>query len=146
MAQPSFRQAARRHYRDAQYLRDQGYLANADHLSGFSAECAIKGLVVDHLGGRVSDGFPYTGSDVKLDKHIGAKLWNAVAPLAAGRAEPEVVALFESPNPFEDWSVGDRYAEGSHLSAIAVENHLDGAHRAVIALESLALSMNEGTL
>jgi hypothetical protein len=136
--------AANRHFRDAEYLRDNGYLANADHLSGFAAECAIKGLIVDHLGGQVRDGFPYTDRAVKVNKHIGTWLWNVVASLGTGRLEPEIVALFEGRDPFADWLVGDRYAEGSHISRSAVDIHIDGARRAVVALESAALSMNDG--
>lgn len=144
MVEPLFRQAAKRHFRDAQYLRDNGYLANADHLSGFAAECALKGLVVDHLGGRVDRGFSVTGSGMALKDHIGAKLWGTIAPLAAGHSGPEIVALFEGVNPFLDWDVSDRYAEGSQMSAGIVAKHIDGARRAIVALESAALSMNDG--
>lgn len=142
MAEPCFHLAARRHLRDAEHLRAAGYQGNADHLSGFAAECAIKGLVVNHLGGRVSEGFPFTGTDVKLSKHIGTWLWNAVAPLASGSPEPEVIALFEGDNPFHDWEVGDRYADESVPTLDALERHMDGAKRALLALEAAALSMN----
>ena len=145
MPEPQFRQAAQRHFRDALYLRGDGHLANADHLSGFAAECAIKGLVVEHLGGRIVGEFPYTSTNLKLQMHI-ASLWSTVASLAVGRSEPEVVALFQGQNPFRDWNVSDRYSEGSHLTATTVSNHLAGAERAIVALEAAALSMNDGSV
>lgn len=144
MAQTSFHQAAKRHFRDAQYLRANGYLANADHLSGFAAECAIKCLIVEHLGGNEKGGFPYTSNEEKITHHIGAKLWGVVANYAKGRPEPEIIELFEGDSPFLDWQVSDRYAEGSHLSETAVDVHIDGAFRAIVALEAAALSMNGG--
>lgn len=144
MAEPHFDKAAARHFRDAVFLRDNGYLANADHLSGFSAECAIKAIIVNHLGGHVYKGFPYAGDSTKVDKHIGTWLWKSVASYATGQLEPEVVALFEGDGPFKDWAVGDRYADGSHLTAARVDAHIAGATAVLTALEAANLSMNNG--
>lgn len=145
MTTPSFEQAAKRHLRDARHLEAAGYLPNADHLSGFSAECAIKGLVVDHLGGQMQGSFPATSSGQKLDKHIGTWLWSTVAALANGRVEPEIIALFQAPNPFTNWRVGSRYTDGSDVSASDVAAHIEGARLAIIALEAAKLAHNEAT-
>lgn len=142
MTNPSFEQAAKRHLRDAQHLEAAGYLPNADHLSGFSAECAIKGLVVGHLGGQMQGHFPATGGGQKLDKHIGTWLWSTVATLATGRTEPEIIALFQAPNPFVNWDVGSRYSDGSAITASEVAEHIEGARLAIVALEAANITRN----
>ena len=42
----NFRDAAERHWADAGYLLEDDRIANADHLFGLSAECALKALML----------------------------------------------------------------------------------------------------
>jgi len=41
-----FYDACKRHWNDAEHLFDQKRLANADHLFGLAAECALKAVMV----------------------------------------------------------------------------------------------------
>lgn len=53
-----FRDAAERHWEDAEHLMNNDRLANADHLYGLSAECSLK-AVMCALGMPIfSDGSP----------------------------------------------------------------------------------------
>ena len=138
MADPSFAVSARRHLDDARYLHSDGRHPNADHLSGLAAECALKALVVEGLGGQVKQGFAFTADEKKLRGHIDAA-WAEIAALADGRPEPEVLDLLTD-QPFADWRVDDRYSSGIHIDDGTVEVHLIGATRAIKALEAVQLS------
>jgi hypothetical protein len=45
VANPDFRAAARRHHDDAGFLLADSRWANADHLAGLAAECALKAIM-----------------------------------------------------------------------------------------------------
>jgi HEPN domain-containing protein len=53
-----FAEAARRHLADALLLHGENRFANADHLAGVAAECGLKAILLDHLGGVVVNGMP----------------------------------------------------------------------------------------
>lgn len=142
MADPSFAVSARRHLDDARYLHSDGRHPNADHLSGLAAECALKALVVEGLGGQVKQGFAFTADEKKLRGHIDAA-WTEIAALADGRPEPEVLDLLTD-HPFADWRVDDRYSSGINIDEEIVEIHLIGATRAMKALEAVQLSNMHG--
>ena len=53
-----FRDAAKRHWKDAEYLlEDERFAANADHLFGMSAECALKAVMLS-LGMQMVGNMP----------------------------------------------------------------------------------------
>ncbi|MCO7272251.1 hypothetical protein [Cellulosimicrobium cellulans] len=142
MSTPSFGASARRHLADAVFLHADDRKPNADHLSGLAAECALKALVLEGLGGTIMNGFVSpTPEGPKLREHVGGpkSVWTTVAALAQGRPEPEVTDLLRE-DPFHDWVVHDRYSEGKHITSEIVTRHIDGARRAAIALESVRLS------
>jgi len=85
---------------------------------------------------------PATSSGQKLDKHIGTWLWSTVAALANGRTEPEIIALFQAPNPFANWQVGSRYTDGSGITTSDVAAHIEGARLAIVALEAAKIAHN----
>lgn len=148
MQAPDFEAAAKRHFADAKLLHGSGRLPNADHLSGFAAECALKALVAWELGGQVIGGFAHwpasTHGNSKIREHLGGQLWSAVATLANTRVATEEVRRLLTNDPFGDWHVSDRYALGDHLSGDAVLRHIDGAKQALKALESVKLSNMTG--
>lgn len=99
---PDFAGAARRHLRDADLLYQGTKLANADHLAGYSAECAIKSLVCAVTGVTPPSGGPPTVDSQQLG-HL-PQLWGQGALVLQGRvlAGPAVRAgaLLAQANPF----------------------------------------------
>lgn len=143
MADPEFALAARRHLSDAEHLCAVGRLPNADHLGGFAAECGLKALAVEVLGGRIGEGWarhPLTDDPIKSHMGRRGQLWTEITSLAAGRQEPEIMALFTATDPFQDWDVSDRYSDGTHLNNAVVSNHLESARLVIRALEAALIS------
>lgn len=143
MQAPDFKAAAVRHFADAQMLQKAGRLPNADHLTGFAAECALKSLVALHMGGQVSGGYAHWPASHRggrrISDHLGDTLWVEVATLANTRSAPDEVRVLLTNDPFKGWEVSDRYASGQHISGSIVESHIDGASNALKALESFEL-------
>lgn len=143
MRDPSFGDSARRHLADAELLNKADRVPNADHLCGIAAECSLKALVVDVLGGRVANGYAEDPYGKALKSHINS-LWGRISVLVRGKQASEVMELFNRTSPFVDWDVSDRYTDGSHLTPETVEKHLEGARLAARALESAKLSNLDG--
>lgn len=117
-----FADAHRRHWEDAESLFDCGHWANADHLYGLSAECGLK-AVMRALGMQVDDeGAPI---DKEHRKHID-KLWLIYMDFAKRRSRWRYLLDEE---PFNDWSIHDRYANRSHFTQPNVEPHRAAACR-----------------
>lgn len=121
---PDFRDAAERHWEDANCLLADNRLANADHLIGFSAECALKavmlGLGILKLG---SKGAP---QDAKHRVHI-EKLWDEFIGFAAGHNYAHYATMLSGmSNPFTDWHVDQRYVHRNNILDAAVEQHRAG--------------------
>lgn len=129
-----FYDAAQRHWEDAGYLLTDARLANADHLFGLSAECALKAIMLA-LGMTVRpDGAP---ADRQHRVHIN-RLWNEFVSFANTRSGAHYASpLSGVPNPFMNWDVNQRYnhrgdltpgvAEGHHQAARTVKQVLDQA-------------------
>lgn len=102
-----FRDAAKRHWEDAELLKEQKRIHNADHHYGVAAECALKEVMVI-LG---------TPTDVRGDidkrfwKHM-PDLWSEYQTFAQGRRGARYVSPLGrfSGNPFSDWHMDQRYA------------------------------------
>lgn len=131
-----FRDAAERHWGDAGRLFEDVRLANADHLFGLSAECALK-AVMSALGMSLNkDGVP----EERVHKvHIN-KLWNEFVSFAKARGGARYATfLMSAPNPFDDWDVNQRYEHRSGFIQTAVGKHREGAQNAKRILDQAVL-------
>lgn len=132
-----FRDAAERHWGDAGRLfEEDARLANADHLLGLSAECALK-AVMCALGMTLGkSGAP---QDKLYKVHIN-ELWNEFVSFSTARFGARyAVFLMSMPNPFDDWHVNQRYEHRSRFIQTAVEKHREGAQNAKRILEQAVL-------
>jgi len=125
-----FQEAARRHFQDAEMLKEAKRMPNADHLYGLAAECALKAVMV-------ALGVP-TRTDGDIDDrthrvHVNT-LWEQFKVFADGREGARYVSPIPSDNPFADWDVSQRYAGDDHVSAKAVIEHSKGARAVMVAL------------
>jgi hypothetical protein len=134
-----FDSSAKRHITDAELLHAHSRPANADHLAGIAAECALKALIAAYLGGHVNQNdlvvHPVTGMPIK--KHVNT-LWPEMSTIVRNRSVNALVPLLV-PNPFADWKVDERYCDGSHLTPAAVTDHISAARTAVGILEQAHL-------
>lgn len=119
----NYADAALRHWHDAQLLEKEERVANADHLYGFAAECAIKKVLV------VLPAFSTTGLlEEEYKKHVNS-LWEKVNYQSLHKSYPKLSALLKSTNPFSDWHVKQRYFAEGQISKAAMESHKKSASR-----------------
>lgn len=119
-----FRDAAERHWEDAGYLLTDSRIANADHLFGLSAECALKAIMVT-LGMTLKpDGKPM---NPLYRKHIN-KLWNEFVSFATSRNGVRYASQLSAlSNPFTNWDIDQRYHHRSGVTFVVAENHQHAA-------------------
>jgi hypothetical protein len=90
-----FARAAFRHLRDASLLRQNERLANADHLAGLAAECAIKVALPKDVAGDV---------EIRHRWHVN-DLWYRVLPQRFQRSHANLAVLVDQHcGAFDDWS------------------------------------------
>lgn len=132
-----FRDAAERHWEDAEYLSADTRTANADHLYGLSAECALKAVMLA-LGMAIRpDGAP---DDRRHRVHI-KQLWNEFISFAHSRSGARYASrLAHVPNPFMDWDVNQRYDHRSGVTLAVAGSHQQGAQMAKQILDSAVLN------
>jgi hypothetical protein len=119
----NFADAAVRHWRDAELLKAENRVENADQLYGLAAECAIKSALV------LLSAFSSSSSlDEPYRKHINV-LWNHINLQSLQRAYPGLMDLLDKHNPFEHWCVEQRYSADGYLSSQAMEWHRTAARR-----------------
>ena len=130
-----FRDAAKRHWEDSGYLFADTRLANADHLFGLSAECALKS-VMQGLGMRlVNNNKP----EDPYACHINA-LWDEFITFAHNRGGAKYANKIDgSPNPFDDWDVNQRYDHRSIFTVAKANKHQQAAKTTMIILQSAIL-------
>ncbi len=135
MPADDFKDAAERHWSDAGTLFQQNRLANADHLFGMAAECALK-AVMQALG-MVGDasGAPADRKHKIPKIHIN-DLWTQFITFADGRNAAQYVSLLPAgTNPFADWHVNQRYEHQSQFAQNVVQQHQQGAKNAMAVLQ-----------
>jgi hypothetical protein len=133
---PDFRDAAERHWEDANCLLADKRLANTDHLLGLSAECALKAVMFGLGMVLRPDGAP---QDRDHRKHIN-DLWCEFAGFATGRGGARYAAMLSgTSNPFANWDVAHRYIHRNHFSAPGVEQHRVGCEATMQVLEAALL-------
>jgi hypothetical protein len=131
-----FRDAAQRHWYDAEILLNdptphKGHtrLANASHLYGVSAECALKAILHSWTPNRPKG------------KHMPA-IWDEFAT-HANTATHGLSAFFTSTtNPFIGWNIGDRYLNRSdtRFNQAAIQVHRNAALSARAILEHAVIN------
>jgi hypothetical protein len=130
----NFGEAAKRHWEDALFLRENKRLSNADQLFGFSAECALKEVMI-RLGAPTK-----SGGDLRERshwQHIDA-LWSEFHAFAAGRRGSRFLGALASfaANPFADWHASQRYSsDSSPPSGAALDNHWKACRACLVALD-----------
>lgn len=128
--------AARRHWDDGLFLIADSRLANADHLFGLAAECALK-AVMRPLGMKLRP------SGVPEDKRHGHidRLWDEFGAFVSSRGGARYGALLNAhQNPFAgSWKVDQRYDARSDFTPAAVASHQHGAQTAKRCLDAAVL-------
>ncbi|GAA3362790.1 hypothetical protein [Saccharopolyspora gregorii] len=135
-----FAEAAVRHYQDALLLRERQRLANADHLAGISAECALKAIFIGHLGGVIQDDLPKNPAKPKRTYGHLPGLWHELSLVVAGRTGGAFHQAISAANPFEHWKVFERYSDGAHTDAARADAHLAEAQKILFLHEQAQIN------
>ena len=116
--------AHHRHWEDAELLREQNRLANADHLYGLSAECGLKALM-QLFGMGISNNLPTKRED---REHID-KLLDRYEIYRDGYSNgPKFSLPWQFHDiPFANWHISDRYTSRDHFRPDRLEKHYLGA-------------------
>jgi hypothetical protein len=131
-----FRDASERHWDDSEYLFTDTRLANADHLLGLAAECALK-AVMQFLGMPLrADGAP---AGDRHRKHID-KVWDEFITFAQNASGAHYAAMLSgNPNPFSDWDVNQRYNHRIQFNESIVRSHRQAAEQTRRVLQEAIL-------
>ena len=133
-----FRDAAERHFEDAEFLKSDSDLnraPNADHLYGFSAECSLKAVMAALGMERTDSGSP---RDSGLKVHMPGQ-WAAFQSFASGRLAARYLDKLDHFNPFSDWLVDQRYVHRGQISATVMNKHREAAIHCRTCLHALIL-------
>lgn len=103
----NFKNAYFRHQKDADDLFANKRYANADHLYGLAAECALKAVMIGLDSSLVDKNGDLLNQGDKI--HIN-KLWQYFRLFAQNRTASPYLACLPRENPFSKWSVNSRYA------------------------------------
>ena len=114
--------AHRRHWEDAELLSKNERFANADHLYGMSAECGLKRMM-QSLGMPVG---PKGLEDRRYLKHL-PDLWPIFITFVKDRGSTRYIREWPKGNPFDQWSINDRYANRQYCDEWIVEQHRNAA-------------------
>ncbi|MFD3687133.1 hypothetical protein ACFWTE_20215 [Nocardiopsis sp. NPDC058631] len=131
-----FAGASRRHFDDAELLRANNRLPNADYHYGFSVECALKSLLLRYLGATMDHkDKPILGS--KSLSHLPG-VWDRAALHAQGRSATRLVSAMGVANPFTGYSVAHRYRGNPLVDADVLAERRQAA-RGMLSLHQQAL-------
>lgn len=125
-----YQNASQRHFIDAEILWAQkpSRLANASHLFGVSAECALKAIVRKH-----SPTTKFYGASGHIPK-LFAELLN-ITPINAGNSDL-AKAINSIHQHFPNWDVEQRYwAQTSFTEAVVAQERI-GADRALLLMRN----------
>lgn len=129
-------QAALRHWADSRLLAEASRIPNADHLVGLAAECAIK-------FGLVRAGFVDAEGRLRgFHLHVEA-LWGRVRLQNLQKRFPGLWAALQTPSPFSDWTVEQRYDGENSVLIDALTKHSEGARRLLGAVQLLGARRGE---
>jgi len=133
---PAYKIAALRHWNDAQHLEAEARLPNADQLYGIAAECALKSVM---LGLNMPMHPNGTRPASPFAVHVNL-LWPLFHSFANGPTGQAYVNLVPNANPFQCWSVHDRYEDGNTFTAAVVQARKDGAKQTIDCLNLARLN------
>ena len=113
----NYAEAALRHWRDAELLKLEGRIDNADHLYGFAAECALK-VVLLTLPNCSSKGVLNYG----YKEHI-RELWDKMPVQSIAKPFPGLIPILRLANPFHGWDISQRYSPDESVLPNTLESH-----------------------
>ena len=118
----NFKEAAKRHYEDARYLRSDNRQPNAGQLFGFSAECGIKALLVGlghptDASGGITPAWGLRGHIHQIHGVFG--LLNQFG--VDSRQSAKYHAMVPHLGDFSDWHTDHRYASAAEILLPLVE-------------------------
>ncbi len=120
-----FLDAHERHWEDAELLFANQRWANADHLYGLAAECGLKRLMKEFgMPFDVADDRP---SRKKDQKHANI-IWGRYDTYRSGHHAGTAYVL-PVQNPFDNWSVNERYYPRNLFTKTRVERHRQGVEK-----------------
>src|SRR6266705_1571116 len=104
----AYTEAAARHWTDSDLLKRTGRTANADHLVGLAAECALKSAMI------LLPAFLDTNGRLRSNhyQHIN-ELWERLPFHHIQGRFPGLAAILRVSNPFSDFSIEQRYSADS---------------------------------
>lgn len=121
--QADFLDAHERHWDDAERLFVAGRFANADHLYGMAAECAMKQLML-------AFGMPFDATRdrpaSRQDRVHADGAWARFESYRSGHVQGAGYVL-PANNAFGNWDVSDRYAHQSNFDQARAQGHQAGA-------------------
>ena len=125
-----FRDAAKRHMADAECLKENSW-ANADHLFGVAAECALKRVMVSLDMATHPDGSPRDrGHKVHMPD-----LWPAFQSFARGRLASRYLQPLSPDNLFGRWSIEQRYSHRATITQAQADYHHGAASQCMAVME-----------
>jgi len=142
MVNPDFKAAARRHHDDARFLLGDKRWANADHLAGIAAECALKAIMTLAPFGAALNAhgiLEWNQPPTKLKQHI-KDLWSELDLHVSGYSAPAFSALLTGSTPFSNWDVSDRYGDGAAITQQEASKHLGAAAQVLAVLQQADLA------
>lgn len=134
---PDFKAAARRHHDDASFLLGGKRWANADHLAGIAAECALKAIMTLAPFGAALNArgiLTLSHPPKELKQHV-KQLWSELDLHARGHSVPAFSALLTGSTPFSNWDVSDRYSDGAAITQQEGSAHLGAAAQVLAVLQ-----------
>lgn len=129
-----FKDAHQRHWEDAELLYSNDRWANADHLYGVAAECALKclmlafGMPFDDVSDRPKD---------RQDRQHADGIWLRYETYRSGHHRGIDYGL--PSNPFADWSIEQRHANRSNFDPARVNHHKQGTQKVRDLLQKAVL-------
>jgi len=127
----NYSESATRHFRDADYLYGDRRHANADQLYGLAAECAFK-AVMRGLGAPIDPESGLTHPQHRV--HVN-DLWGEFQVFVHTTNATAYLAKLSAREPFNDWSITQRYAADGEVLERAVGGHQAAARRVLEVLE-----------
>lgn len=118
--------AQSRHLEDAGCLYENGRLANADQLYGYSVECGLKLLMHKFNPGNYWD--PARDQpNLRSDRVHADGAWDRFEAYRSGYVDGSKYTI-TADNPFHNWHVSNRYANKANFTASYVDPHKCAAH------------------
>lgn len=121
----NYKEAARRHFEDAEYLHLDSRHPNAAQLYGLSAECSIKALLVA------------LGHSIKIKKHIDELAISIVSieTYVNSRVGNRYSAAISSVQCFSDWKISHRYESASAIPLNSIDKWQQSANDVQVMIQ-----------